>query len=243
MSRTMQSMTLGLALAAAGFAGAAFVQNADADRAVAPFEHGIAFVDVFGLIDEILKGPELEAVRVAFDEGKQAELTRMQSRMQEIQGQVEAMDENDPTAAGLFAEAQQLQQNMQQFYQNYQFEMQGMIAEQIGSAYKQVFAAAKAQAAEEGVDFLFATRPSDDLIVDSLTGVAQEILARPMIAPSDAIDLTPGVRARLGLPDPSDAPADAGTDAATPDTGIPGSGEPATEPASEGAGEGAGEGE
>lgn len=230
MSRTMQSMTLGLALAAAGLAGAAFVHNADADRAVAPFEHGIAFVDVFGLIDEILKGPELEAVRLAFDEGKQAELTGMQSRMQEIQTQVQTMDANDPAVGALYGEAQQLQQNMQQFYQNYQFEMQGMIAEQIGAAYKQVFAAAKAQAADEGVHFLFATRPSDDLIVDSLTGVAQEILARPMIAPADAIDLTAAVRGRLGLPDPADAATDGGNDAGGPDTGIPGSGEPATQP-------------
>jgi len=230
----MQSMTLGLALAAAGFAGAALVHNADADRAVAPFEQGIAFVDVFGLIDEILKGPEPEAVRLAFDEGKQAELAGMQSRMQEIQAQVQAMDANDPELGALYGEAQQLQQNMQQFYQNYQFEMQSMIAEQIGAAYKQVFAAAKAQAAEEGVHFLFATRPSDDLIVDSLTGVAQEILARPMIAPAESIDLTAAVRVRLGLPDPADATPEDGTDAGSPDTGIPGSGEPSAPPSDDG---------
>lgn len=211
MSRTMQSMTLGLALTGAALAGAAFVQHADADRVAAPYEQGIACVDVFGLIDLVLKKPELEAARTKFDTDKQAQVNQMQNRLQELQNLVQA-NPGDPNTQQYYAEGQQLQQSLQQFYQSYQVEMQSLIAGQIGDAYKAVYAAARAQADEEGIVFLFATRPDDDLLVDSLSGVAQEILARPLISPAASLDITEAVRVRMGLPERTDEPTALPTD-------------------------------
>ncbi|MFK7883436.1 MAG: OmpH family outer membrane protein [Phycisphaerales bacterium] len=207
MSRKVQTMTLGLALAAAGFAGAAFVQQADAVRDSHAAEHGIAFVDVFGLIDEIIQGEEYETARTEFDNVQQTQLGQMQGQMQALQAQLQLADPNAPETQALYGQGQQLQQQMQQFYQSYQEQMQQLIGTQIAEAYKIVYTAAGEESAEQGIHFLFATRPGSDLLVDSLSGVAQEILARPLIAPADSLDLTGAVRERLGLPEPTDEEA------------------------------------
>jgi len=203
MPNKIQTLTLGLALAAAGFAGAAFVSQADANRVVAPYEHGMAFVDVFGLIDDIVKGSEYEAARTEFDAGQESQLTAMQTQMQQLQAQAEALDPNTPEGQAVQQQGMQLQQQMQQFYQQYQNGLERLVSSQIADAYKLVYNTSREEASEQGVTFLFASRPDDELLVDSLSGVAQEILARPLIAPAESIDLTAAVRDRLGLPDPS----------------------------------------
>ncbi len=212
MSSKIQSLTLGLALAAAGFAGAAFVTRAGADRAVAAYEHGMAFVDVFGLIDEIVKGDEYEAARTEFDDEQQQQLTAMQTQMQALQAQLQTATPNTPEAQGIQQQGMQLQQQMQQFYQNYQNGLEMLVGQQIADAYRLIYSAAEAEAAEQGISFLFASRPDDDLLVDSLSGVAQEILARPLVAPAASIDLTASVRERLGLPEPTEQADDASDD-------------------------------
>lgn len=228
MSTKLQTMTLGLALAAAGLAGAAFVQPADANRVTQPTGQGIAYVDVFGLIDEVIKGEAYETARDDFDTAQQAELSQMQTQMQAVQSQIQLADPNAPETQGLYAQAQQMQQRMQQFYQNYQNSMQQLIGTQIAEAYALIYDAAGAESAEQGIHFLFATRPGSDLLVDSLTGVAQEILARPLVAPSEALDITADIRERMGLPDPAEADADAEAqpDAPAEDAGEPDAADP-----------------
>ncbi|MEM9372675.1 MAG: OmpH family outer membrane protein [Planctomycetota bacterium] len=216
MRNTIQTLTLGLALTAAGFAGAAFVSQAGADREVAPFERGMAFVDVFGLIDEIVKGEEYEAARTAFDAEQQETLSSMQTRMQELQAQLQVSQPGSPEAQGVQQQGAQLQQQMQQFYQSYQSGLERLVGQQIADAYQLIYAAASEIATQQSVDFLFVSRPDEDLLVDSLSGVAQEILARPLIAPSAAVDLTASVRERLGLPEPSEAEDQAETEAQSP---------------------------
>lgn len=206
MSRTMmQSLTLGVALGAAVMAGAVLVAPAGADRAVAPSEHGMAYVDVFALVDQIVMQPDPTGARAAFEAQGQQQLQTMQGEMIALQGQVQAADPQAPETAELYAKAQQLQQQMQQFYQGYQYDMQALIAGQIAQAYTQVYEAAHTIAAERAIPFVFATRPGSELMqTDSITGVAQEILARPLIAPPPSVDLTETVREKLGLPAPSE---------------------------------------
>ena len=64
MSRSMQTLTLGVALGAAAFAGATFIGTADAHRHATAADSDIAFIDAFGLIDRIVQ-PEalLEAAQ------------------------------------------------------------------------------------------------------------------------------------------------------------------------------------
>lgn len=234
MSRSMQTLTLGVALGAAAFAGATFIGTADAHRHATAAESDIAFIDAFGLIDRIVMSPEDTEARVSFEARSQEGLQTLQNRNMEIQGLVQQNDPEDPANQGLIAEFQQNQQNLQNLYQQYQVEMQSMIAGQIAAAYKRIYEAADAVAAERGVRFIFVTRPDPDLLqVESITGVAQEILARPLIAPPASIDLTDAVRERLGLPEaapdtdaspltPAD-PAAATANPATPTTDDAGS--------------------
>ncbi len=203
MSRTIQTLTLGVALGAGVLAAGAFVGGAEAERRAPATDRGIAFVDVFGLIDQIVMGAEPTAARVAFEAQAQQQVEALQKRNQEIQEIAQANPE-DPNLQDLGAEFQQNNQLMQNIFQNYQEDLQTLIAGQIAAGYKKVYAAAEAVAAESGIDFVFATRPGSDLLqTDSISGVAQEILARPLIAPAASVDLTAKVREKLGLPEPT----------------------------------------
>ncbi len=217
MSRTIQTLTLGVALGAAGLAGATFVGRAEAERAVQPADRGIAFVDVFGLVDAIVMSEEPTAARVEFEAQVQQQAETLQARNREIQEQAQLADPDSPDIQTLSIEFQQNNQALQNLFQTYQQDLQTLIAGQIADAYKKVYDATRAVAAAESVHFVFATRPGADLEqVDSITGVAQEILARPLIAPPEALDLTAKVREKLNLsaPAPRDGSApDAGTDA------------------------------
>lgn len=207
MSRTIQTLTLGVALGAGALAAGTFAGRAEAERRAPIAEQGIAFVDVFGLVDQIVMGAEPTAARVAFESETQKQAEALQARNQEIQ-QIAQANPEDPNLENLGAEFQQNNQLMQNLFQSYQEDLQALIAGQIADGYKKVYAAAEAVAAESGIDFVFATRPGSDLLqTDSITGVAQEILARPLIAPAASLDLTAQVRAKLGLPEPSDEDA------------------------------------
>jgi Skp family chaperone for outer membrane proteins len=207
MSRTIQTLTLGVALGAGALAAGTFAGRAEAERRAPVVDQGIAFVDVFGLVDQIVMGAEPTAARVAFESQTQQQAEALQARNQEIQRIAQANPE-DPNLENLGAEFQQNNQLMQNLFQSYQEDLQTLIAGQIAAGYKQVYAAAEAVAAESGIDFVFATRPGSDLLqTDSITGVAQEILARPLIAPAASIDLTAKVRDKLGLPEPTEEDA------------------------------------
>lgn len=205
MARSMQTLTLGVALGAAAFAGATFISTADADRKVSVAESGMGFVDVFGIVDQLVMGPEPTAARVAFEAESQQQIEQIQNRNMEIQAEVQTGEVEEERFNALATEFQQNQQIMQNFFQDYQMDMQALVASQISDAYKKVYSTAQAVAGEKNISFVFATRPNSELLqTDSITGVAQEILARPLIAPSSSIDLTAAVREKLGLPEPEE---------------------------------------
>ncbi|CAN0313638.1 unnamed protein product, partial [Ectocarpus fasciculatus] len=112
------------------------VTQADANRTVAAVDHNMAFVDAFGLIDEIVKGADYEDARTEFDAGQQEQLIAMQGQMQQLQAQLQTSDPNSPEAQGIQQQGMQLQQQMQQFYQNYQNGLEMLVGQQIADAYK-----------------------------------------------------------------------------------------------------------
>lgn len=225
MPRSMQTLTLGVALGAAAFAGATFINTADADRQVSVSESGMGFVDVFGVVDQLVMGDEPTAARAAFETEMQGRVEQIQARNAEIQRIVQEGEVPEEQFNALAGEFQQNQQMMQGFFQDYQVEMEAMVAGQIADAYKRVYEAARSVSGEKNVGFVFASRPDSDLLqTRSITGVAQEILARPLIAPSESVDLTPAVREKLGLPEPQE------TDGSVLEGTVPASAQPAGEP-------------
>lgn len=230
MSRSIQTLTLGVALGAAAFAGATLTDTANATRVQSAADSDIAFVDVFALVDLIVLDADQTAARVAIEAEGQQRLEDLQNRNAQIQQTVQQNAQDDPSNQQLIGEFQRNQQQMQAVYQELQNRLQGLVAGQVAGAYKKVYEAAASVAAERGIDFVFATRPNADLIqVETITGVAQEILARPLIAPASTVDLTDAVRESLGL---EKAAADGATPApvepSTDDAGNPD--QPASQP-------------
>lgn len=205
MPRSIQTLTLGVALGAAAFAGATFINSAEAERRVGVAESGMGFVDVFGVVDQLVMGDEPTAARAEFETQMQGQIEQIQARNAEIQRQVQEGEVAEEQFNELANEFQQNQQTLQNAFQEYQVQMESMVAGQIAEAYKRVYEAARSVSGEKNVGFVFASRPDSELLqTQSITGVAQEILARPLIAPSDSIDLTPAVREKLGLPEPEE---------------------------------------
>lgn len=226
MSRSIQTLTLGVALGAAALAGVTLTNSATATRVQSAADSDIAFVDVFALVDLIVLSPDLTAARVAIESEGQQRLEDLQNRNAQIQQIVQQNAQDNPENQGLIGEFQRNQQQMQAVYQELQTRLQSLVAGQVADAYGRVYEATGTVAAERGINFVFATRPNAELIqVETITGVAQEILARPLVTPSSAVDLTDAVRESLGL---EEAPADASIlDGALPTP----AGEPSTDDA------------
>lgn len=216
MSRSIQTLTLGVALGAAGLAGVTLTNTANATRVQSAADSDIGFVDVFALVDLIVLDADQTAARVEIESEGQQRLEQLQTRNAQIQQTVQQNPQDDPSNQQLISEFQRNQQQMQSVYQELQTRLQSLVAGQVADAYKKVYEAAGVVAAEQGISFVFATRADADLIqVETITGVAQEILARPLVTPSSAVDLTDAVRESLGL---EEAPAE---DAMILDGGLP----------------------
>jgi Skp family chaperone for outer membrane proteins len=206
MSRSIQTLTLGVALGAAVVAGVSLTNSANATRVHSAADSDIAFVDVFAIVDLIVLAPDQTAARVAIESEGQQRLQDLQARNAEIQRTVQTNAQDDPSNQRLIGEFQENQQQMQTVFQDLQTRLQLIVAGQVADAYGRVYEAVGVVAAERGINFVFATRPNADLIqVETITGVAQEILARPLVTPASAVDLTDAVRESLGL---ERAPAD-----------------------------------
>ena len=101
----------------------------------------------------------------------------------------------------LISEYQQVNQQIQQATNQINNGYQQLLANQIADAYVTIHAATNEVSAQEGYTFVLSTRRGADLVQTStLTGVTQEILARPLVTPPEAVDITDAVRIHMGLP-------------------------------------------
>jgi septal ring factor EnvC (AmiA/AmiB activator) len=111
------------------------------------------------------------------------------------------ISQDDPQAAQLYSQYQQVNQAIQQTTNQINANYQQLLATQIADAYKTIHAATNEVSAEQGYTFVFATRRGADLVqTTTLTGVTQEILARPLVTPPEAVDITDTIRLHLSLP-------------------------------------------
>jgi len=178
-----------------------FTPNASANRSFG-FEQGeIASVDVFALIDRALSKDEKTSERQAYESSSNAVITNMQQQLIGIQAKLQSMQPDDPNINAEYQEYQQMQSNLQAASQNASTQYQTLIAEQIAEAYSEIYAAVNEIASEQGFAYVFASRSDGDLLqTDSINGITQEILARPLVTPPAATDLTEVVRVRLDYP-------------------------------------------
>ncbi len=206
MKRTTQLFTLTTAILATIII-TMVVSPADASKRYTIESGDIAFVDVFKLIDKALIGEELAQQREDFNTQSREDLAGLNQQIAALEAQLSTMQQDDPNGAATYQQYQnansQLQSASQQISQAYE----RLIAQQLSIAYQEIYGAANEIGAQEGFVFVFATRSDGELIqTDSITGITQEILARPLMTPPSGVDITELVRIKLGYPEKAPEP-------------------------------------
>ena len=179
-----------------------FAPTANASRTSSIAEGDMASVDVFTLIDRALSSEEMTQARRDFESESNASIEAMQQQLMTLQTQLSNLSPDDPSGGQLYQQYQQMQGQLQQASQNASQQYQTLIAEQIAQGYREIYAAVNEIAAAQGYAFVFATRSDGELLqTDTINGITQEILARPLVTPPSSTDLTEAVRVKLGYPE------------------------------------------
>lgn len=203
MSKRHTTAALIAGMALTGVLGvAAFTHNTQATRSMGMDMGQIGSIDVFALVDRALSTDDMVAARQNYETQTNAGLEQLQAQFMQVQNQLSTMTADDPNAQTLYNQYQQLQQQMQMQSQQASSGYQSLIARQIATAYEAIYAAANEVGMEQGYAFVFATRSDGELLqTETITGITQEILARPLMTPPSATDLTELVRVKLGYPE------------------------------------------
>jgi len=181
-----------------------FNNSAEANRTFGVETGDIASIDVFALVDLALGTDEMIQERTKYETETNSAIEGLQQQLMELQTQLNNMTADNPGAQALYQQYQQLQNQAQIQSQQATTGYQSLIARQISRAYEEIYAGANELAAEQGFAFVFATRSDGELLqTETITGITQEILARPLVTPPSATDLTEQLRVKLGYPEES----------------------------------------
>ncbi|MEM1185086.1 MAG: OmpH family outer membrane protein [Planctomycetota bacterium] len=182
----------------------------------------VATVNVLELMQESMQQPSFLTERESLAQGFTAEVEQAEAEIQRLQQEIQLAGPTSPQSGALRQQYQIAAQTLQQIGQRAQGEFQQLSARQAALAYENVHAAADRVAANEGYELVFASNRDGAIqAAENLTAVTQEILARPLLFGAIADDVTPMVRAELGLPDSSEAADDASAEPASPMTDQP----------------------
>ncbi len=196
-----RTISITILLAAFIVAGSIWTRPAMGTKTLSTGQGEIGVVDIYNLVDIYIMSDEASQERSEFEAASGAAISTYEQQLGAIQTQMSTMSQDDPQAATLYNQYQQINQAIQQTTNKINADYQTLLATQIANAYKTIHAATNEVSAEQGYTFVLATRRGADLVqTTTLTGVTQEILARPLVTPPDAVDLTDAIRVHLGLP-------------------------------------------
>lgn len=183
----------------------------------------IGVVDVVKLLEEMLETGDYGETSSALRTEIESQLNEMQAQLVDLQQELQLGDPNSPEFAQKAQRFQGMQAQLQQTAQARSSEYDRLRATQAVEAYKRVLEATRTVADREGYRYVMSSRlPIDEIgNAEGLGAVTQQILARPIIHGAEQDDITPFVRAQLGLPEPGDAstPDDDGAGNATEPAG------------------------
>ncbi len=178
------------------------VSPAGAKKHAAIESGDIAFVDVFKLIDHALVSEEAANARTEFTTQSNEVLDGLKGQLAELETQLSTMQQGDPQAATIYQEYQSISAQHDNAAQQISAAYQMLVAQQLASAYADIYAAANKIGSQEGFVFVFATRSNGELVqTNTIAGITQEILARPLMTPPAGVDITELVRIELGYPE------------------------------------------
>ncbi len=196
-----RSLSIIILLAAFVVAGSIWTRPAMGTKAVSVGQGDIGMVDIYHIVDIMIMSDDASDQRAQFEAEGSAAITAYEQQLIGIQTQMSGMSQDDPGAADLYNQYQQVSQAIQQTTNQINTQYQALLAQQIADAYETIHSAVNEIAASEGLTWVLATRRDGELIqTNTLTGVTQEILARPLVTPPEAGDITELVRLHLGLP-------------------------------------------
>jgi len=220
MKRPLQIFSLTALIAAASIITAVVITPANANKRASIEASDIAFVDVFTLVDRALSADDMSTARNDFNAKSTQSISGIQQQLQMLQTQLSTMQQDDPTAGDLYKQYQQLQYQLDNASTQINSDYQKLIANQIATAYSAIYGAANEIGHAQGFTFIFATRSDGELVQkDTITGITQEILARPLMTPPTGVDLTEEVRVKLGYPEKEAATTDDAQEGAASDDG------------------------
>lgn len=201
MPRTNMFLPASILIGAAILGGSVLSTSADATKTNAAAQGDIGLVDIYDIVDIVIMGEDKTAERNNFEADGASRVQPIENRLMQLQSEIQTADPSAQNTQQLYAEYQQLSQMLNQTTNQINQDYQKMLAGQIADAYVMVHGAVNEVAQEQGYTFVFATRRDTDLVqVNSLTGVTQEILARPLVTPAESVDITDAVREHMGLP-------------------------------------------
>jgi len=196
-----RSLSIAILLGAFIVAGSIWTRPAMGTKAISVGQGEIGVVDIYHLVDILIMSDEASDERAEFENAGSAAIFNYEQQLETIKDQMATMSQDDPQAAQLYNQYQQITQAIQQTTNKINSDYQRLLSTQIAEAYQIVHAAVNEISADQGYTFVLATRRGADLVqTTTLTGVTQEILARPLVTPPEAVDLTDTLRIHLGLP-------------------------------------------
>jgi len=215
MKRSLHILSLTALIATASVITTLAITPAQANKRASIETGDIAYVDVFTLVDRALSAEDKTAARDNFNVKSTKTISGLQQQLQGLQTKLTGMTKDDPNAGATYQQYQQLQYQLDSTSKQINSDYQTLIANQIAGAYNEIYIASNEIGHQEGFTFVFATRSDGELVQkDTITGITQEILARPLMTPPTGVDLTEQVRVKLGYPEKAPKPdADAQPDA------------------------------
>lgn len=196
-----RSFPVAILIAAFIIAGAIWAQPAAGTKNLTIGQGEIGVIDIYHLVDILIMSDDASNERAQFEADGNAQITQYEQQLIGIQTQMQGISQDDPRAAKLISDYQRVNQQIQQATNQINSTYQQLLASQIADAYVSIHTATNEVSDEQGYTFVFSTRRGTDLVQTStLTGVTQEILARPLVTPPSAVDITDAVRIHMGLP-------------------------------------------
>lgn len=193
-----------------------------------PLDAKTGTVDVLGLLERMLDYDPYKTERDTETKGWNDQIQPLADQRDAAVQSLQQLDPNNPDQSigqNLYQQYQQLDQRIRSLSQQAQQSIDHLSAKQLADAYAKIHAAVQKVADEQGVVRVFSSRMTGEGLETTNTNVVvQEVLLRPLLRDTSAMDLTELVRMELGIPDtpppgPEQNPLD--TPAEQPAPGLP----------------------
>lgn len=210
------AIALGLGWRGLGTSASATLANAQADTV------RIATADVLTLVEKMASSDRYLPARQEKVKSLRAPIELLEKELDELRAKITAIPDfqNNAEAQPLIQQFQTKTQNMQALSQTAQNEAENFNTNQLQEAYRLVIETTTQIANSKGYTHVFSTKlPDNKLTSNNVTGLLQEMLARPVVKAPAADDITQDVIRELKLED-----VKTGADAALPATPAPAAG-------------------